>query len=326
MKFLKKYYILSVFFFVYLSAVSQQVAVISKIDTNSILIGDQINYTITVNVPTNYGVNFPVFTDKLSDNIDIVAQYNIDSNYSQDKRIIALSKRVIITSFDSGSFVIPSFAVQFIKPSDTNIYEMYSDSLLLNVNTLAVDTNLAIRDIKAPLNAYFTFADFLPYIIGGLAFIAIVILSVYFYQKYKRKKNNIVQIKKPKIPPYKKALQDFESLRQKKLWQNDRIKEYHSELTDILRIYFENQLKIQALEKTTDEILEAFEKQNSDKRLYQMLSGILTLADLVKFAKQSPLPDQHDLSLQNAIEIVNITSQNTKNEIISDDAININTK
>lgn len=326
MKFIKKYYLLFVLIFASLSVFSQQLAVITKIDTNSILIGDQINYTITVNVPVNYGVNFPVFTDKLSDNIDIVAQYYIDSNYSQDKKAIALTKRVLITAFDSGSFVIPSFTIQFIKPSDTNVYELYSDSLLLNVNTLAVDTNLAIKDIKAPLNAYFTFADFLPFIYAGLAFIAIVILSVYFYQKYKRKKNNIVQIKKPKIPPYKKALQDFEVLRQKKLWQNDRIKEYHSELTDILRVYFENQLKIQALEKTTDEILEEFEMQINDKRLYNMLSGILTLADLVKFAKQLPLPDQHDLSLQNAIEIVNITSQNSKNEMISDSANNSNTK
>ncbi len=321
-----KYIILFICIIASFSVVSQEVAVITKIDTNSILVGDQINLKIIVNSPINFGVNFPVFSDKLTDNIDIVGQYLIDTNYSQDKKMISLSKRILITSFDSGSFKIPAFAVQFLKSGDTNVYELYSDSLLLNVNTLVVDTTLAIRDIKAPLVAYFTFSDFLPFILGGIGLIVIIILSVYFYQKYKNKKNNIVQIKKSKIPPHKKALHEFESLRQKKLWQNDRIKEYHSELTDILRNYLEDQLKIQALEKTSDEILGEFEKIIPDKNLYKMLYDILTLADLVKFAKQLPLPDQHDLSLHKAIEIVNFTSQNSKSEINSDSTITSNSK
>ncbi len=321
-----KYIILIVIIIVSLPVFSQEVAVIAKVDTNVILIGDQINYKIIVNAPANYGVNFPIFSDKLSDNIDIVGQYYIDTIYSQDKKSIALTKRILITSFDSGNFVIPSFSIQFLKPSDTNIYELFSDSLFLSVNTLTVDTTLAIKDIKSPLIAFFTFSDFLPFILGGIALIGIIILGVFFYQKYKRKKNNIVQEKKSKIPPHKKALLEFETLRQKKLWQNDKIKEYHSELTDILRNYLEDQLKIQALEKTTDEILDEFEKIISDKKLYNMLSETLTLADLVKFAKQLPLPNQHDLCLHNAIEIVNLTSHSSKNEIISDSKLTINSK
>ncbi len=326
MRKLIKYLFQLLFIFIALTSIAQEITVSAKIDTNTILIGDQIKLKYTVNTPLSYQVQFPIFNDKLSDKIEIVGQSNIDSVINKEKSILSLSKTLTITSFDSGAYVIPSIQILLKRNNDTTIYQIISDSLLLNVNSIAVDTTLAIKDIKSPMEAPLTFKELLPFILVGLGIIALIILIIYFVYRFRNKKKNQSEPSKPKIPPYKTALKDFEALRQKKLWQNDKIKEYHSELTDILRNYFEQQLNIQALEKTSDETLEAFESVISDQDLSKKLSAILTLADLVKFAKQLPLPDQHDLSLQYAIEIVKETSINMKNESNAENIEKLNDK
>ncbi len=311
-----KYIFQSLLIFIAMPLLGQEVSIATKIDTNVILIGDQIKLKYSVTMPANYQVVFPIFTDSLSSNIEILRVSDIDTVFSQDKSKFTLNQTIIITSFDSGYYKIPSYTFLFKRINFDAINTVFSDSLFLTVNTVAVDTTLSIKDIKAPMDAPLTLKDLLPFIGMGAGLIAIIALIVYFIRRYHRKKNNLGTPLKSKIPPYKTALLDLETLRMKKLWQSDRIKDYHSELTEILRVYFENQFNVQALEMTSDEIMEAFENVSIDKNLKLKLQQILTLADLVKFAKQLPLPDQHDLSLQNAIHIVKETSiENNKESI-----------
>ncbi|MFZ4399976.1 MAG: hypothetical protein ACOYO1_08085 [Bacteroidales bacterium] len=312
---ISKYILQSLLILISLPVVGQEISIVTKIDTNSILIGDQINLKFSITSPISYKVVFPILIDSLSDKIEIVNQSKIDTVYSKDKSEFTLNQSILITSFDSGLYKIPSFAFQYQTKNGTSINTIFSDSLFLMVNNVAVDTNLAIKDIKAPLETPITLKELLPFIGLGLGIIAIVILTIYLIRRYSRKKGAIIVPQKPKIPPYKKALQDLESLRIKKLWQNDKIKEYHSELTEILRLYLENQFNVQAMEMTSDEIIEAFKNIKNDEVLISKLNQILTLADLVKFAKQLPLPDQHDLSLNNAIYIVKLTYTDTNNDV-----------
>ncbi len=312
-----RYILQSLLIFVAIPIFGQEVSVSAKIDTNVILIGDQVNIKFSVTTPANYHVVFPIFIDSLSNKIEIVNQSKIDTIFSQDKSKITLNQTVIVTSYDSGYYSIPSFPFQYQKKNEIAINTVFSDSVFLTVNIVAVDTNLAIKDIKPPLKEPITLKELLPYIGAGVGIIVLIILAIYLIRRFNKKKNNIILPSKPKIPPYKKALQDLEALRLKKLWQNDKIKDYHSELTEILRIYFEYQFNLQALEMTSDEIIEAFETIKNDKDLIAKLKQILMLADLVKFAKQLPLPDQHDLSLNNAIYIVKTTSvENNKENAI----------
>jgi hypothetical protein len=303
-----------VLFFIALPGFSQEISVTAKLDTNVILIGDQIKLNFSVTTPVNYKVAFPVFIDSLSGKIEIVNVSKIDSVFNKDKSNITFNQSVLITSFDTGYYKIPSFAFRYQKQHENNVNTIFSDSLFLTVNIMAVDTNLAIKDIKLPLDAPVTFKEILPYLMTGLGIAALFIIGLFLILRYRKKKSNEFLPERPKIPPHLKALKDLEALRQKKLWQNDRIKDYHSELTEILRLYFEYQFNIQALEMTSDEIIEAFERHNHNKDLKNRLYQILTLADLVKFAKQLPLPDQHDMSLQNAIYIVKTTYAENKIE------------
>ena len=112
---------------------------------------------------------------------------------------------------------------------------------------------------------------------------------------------------KPILPPHILAINQLEELRLAKVWQTGKVKEYHTQLTDIVREYLENRFHFEAMEMTSDEILEEIANQKVNKEATSKLAGILQLADLVKFAKGQPTPLENDLSLSHGVDFVNET-------------------
>ena len=55
---------------------------------------------------------------------------------------------------------------------------------------------------------------------------------------------------------------------------------------------------------TSDEIMESYQEYRNDTQLLYLLRNVLRIADLVKFAKEKPLPSEHDKALQDTIEFV----------------------
>jgi hypothetical protein len=104
------------------------------------------------------------------------------------------------------------------------------------------------------------------------------------------------------------ALEQLDTLRLKKLWQNGETKEYYSELTDILRMYIEQQFDIHAAEMTTDEILFNMKPIDINRKVVNKLSDILMIADLVKFAKAFPSPLDNEQVFNHSIDFVQETA------------------
>ena len=102
--------------------------------------------------------------------------------------------------------------------------------------------------------------------------------------------------------------QRLEELRQQQLWQQGKVKEYYTELTDTVRVYLEEACGIQSTEMTTDQTLDAFHSSPaSGSETEASLRQILQAADMVKFAKSQPQPYQHDLALGQAIDFIKTT-------------------
>jgi hypothetical protein len=108
-------------------------------------------------------------------------------------------------------------------------------------------------------------------------------------------------------PPWQIALQNLDSLEDKKLWQNGKIKEYYSELTDIIRHYLHEQHGIEAMEMITAEILAAYDSAGLQGDARSILSNILMQADYVKFAKAIPLRNENELSLTYSRQFIDAT-------------------
>ncbi len=297
---------------------SQDVKVNATIDTNYILIGDQVKIKLTASFPVNKLLAFPEVFDSLQARLEIVNRSQVDTTYSEDKKLKTLKQTLTVTAFDSGQIVIPPF-IFLIKNNiqDTTTYYTQTLPLILNVNTIAIDTNLAVKDIKGTLDAPITIKELLPYILGGIG-ILLLLIAIIVVLNYRKKKKLTKDLPvKPKLPPDRLALTAFENLRNKKLWQNGMSKEYHSELTEILRVYFDQYYGIDAMEMVSDDIIEAFAEKDSNTEHLKLLREILTTADLVKFAKSEPLASEHELSLSNAIRLVNETYKAKNSNVIN---------
>lgn len=272
--------------------------VFSSLDTNAIKIGEQVTLTISADFLKETTVMFPQLRDTLPGGIEILGFNGIDSTKKLNYTV-----KYTLTVFDSGDYVIPSLPVVFRSTGNSDITLM-TDSLLLKVITVSVDTTKAIRDIKPIMPAPLTFREVLPYLFIAAGILLLIALFIYYLWRRKQNKPFLPVIKKPSLPPWTIALEKFKEIEKSKLWQNGKIKEYYSEVSDALRSYIENQLNVNAMEMITGDIIEGLKEANVKTDLISKVDRVLTLSDLVKFAKEIPLPDEHAEILSKAREFV----------------------
>ncbi len=102
------------------------------------------------------------------------------------------------------------------------------------------------------------------------------------------------------------ALEKLDEIKAAKIWKDGKVKEYQTELTDVVREYIGRRFEVHSTEKTSDETLQAM-KPLIEKDLYSRLKSMLQLADLVKFAKWHTTPDENEQALTTAYDFVNET-------------------
>ncbi|RLD53765.1 MAG: hypothetical protein DRJ05_15910 [Bacteroidetes bacterium] len=303
MKFLYQIAVFLIMLFWQLVA-NAQVDATSSLDTNAILVGDQLHLNLEISFPSDYVVSWPEFNDTIISEIEILEKSPIDTLHSKDKTTTTLKQQLLLTCFDSGYYALPPIHFDYDKPNDPIKHFEETDAILLQVSTIAVDTTQAIKDIREPQTAPITFREALPYILVGIAILIIAALLIYYLRKRKKEEPVFKALAKPKLPPQQVAMTALDNLRLKKLWQSGQIKEYHTELTDIIRIYLDGKFNIMAMELTSDEIMELLKNTQINQQAQERVRQVFQLADMVKFAKQQPLPLEHDSSLNQAIDFI----------------------
>ena len=261
----------------------------ATLDTNTILIGEQINLTLT-NQRQNTEI-WPTYNKFIVDGIEIINASEIDTINN------VISQRFTITAWDSGSYYIPP--ILFSKARKT-------EGLLLNVQTIILAEDAKLKDIKEPMKAPIGWSDIWPWILVFLALALIIFLLKKYVLNRKEKTKDIT----PEIitPSDIIAIKQLTELENSKIWQKGNIKGYHSELSQIIRRYTENRFNFIALEITTDEILEEIHYILSNEQLSN-LRKILERADLAKFAKSKPNEKENIESMILAKEFVHSTKQ-----------------
>lgn len=317
MKYLLKHILVFVVLMIGSSAFSQ-IKVNAVIDSSKIRIGEQtkldLYVTYDANAQKNLKINWPSFEDTISGKVEIISKTAIDSTIPDKNNpgIIQYHQQFIVSAYDSGYFAIPPF--KFIVNDDT-ANPVLTEALFLEVNTVPTDTTDAtIKDIKAPFNEPFDWKWYLPtvYTIGGI--LLLLALAIYLIIRFKKKKPVEVVEQKPLVPPHILALEQLDKIKTEQIWKEGKTKEYFSAITDTVRLYIEGRFGVQALELTTDEIMRAFKSQVVDALSKEKLQQLLVLADLVKFAKQVPIEQEHNLALQNAFDFINGTKREEEYE------------
>lgn len=277
-------------------------------DTTQIRIGEPIKVTVTAKVMiyalkgANLKVVFPNLPDSLN-HIEIVERTPLDTSGSNEQQ--KLFKQIItLTSFDSGRWEMPPMKFEVFSVTDGSYDSVFTEPFFIDVNTVAVDTTKAFKPIKALRSVGWNILDYWPYLLAALLLSAAIVL--YFVFWHKKRKPAVVAAPKPSKPPFQLAMEQLEQLEKEKPWNSD-VKLYYTQLTDILRQYFEQQFHIAALEQTSAELMQNIKPVTVLNQQRDKLQTILTVADLAKFAKLQPSPQEHEDCLRKAIALVEWT-------------------
>ncbi len=282
---------------------AQKITVTTKLDSTVIWIGNQAHLTFEVSQLPNQKVVMPIFSDSIA-GLDLVEQVKMDTSKLQDGHLV-VSQHYLVTGFKDSLLYIPPYP--FVLNGDT----VWSKSLSLKVvQPFKIDTaSNTIADIKKVYEPKFDWLGLLFILLIIILLHGLILLGISIYNKY-FKKQAVLSEKELKLlqPAHIVALNQLDKIKLEKLWQQGREKEYHTELTDVIREYIERTFKIASMEMTSEEILDHLKILRIEhKSTYLLLKQILELADLVKFAKMNPNPDENEMSLMNAYLFVNQT-------------------
>ncbi len=282
-------------------AQAQEIRVSAQLDTSTIALGDQTTLRLRADGPAGTDVRFPQLADTLSAKVPIVEAGTTDTVQSEPGQQ-SVTQTYLITSFDAGMQVIPE--LEFTVGD--SVYR--TEALPLQVEAVAVDTTKAIYDIKQPLDVSYSWLDWLRdnllWVVLALVVLVAAGILRFFVKKRKKAPAPPPVETLPDIPPHELALGKLQALRDRELWQQGAVKQYHSELSDILRDFLERRYRIRAMEQTTDEIFAALAATDMPEQHKTRLRQVLTLADLVKFAREQPLHTDNEQSMEQAIAFV----------------------
>lgn len=272
----------------------------ARIDAAQITVGDQARLFVEAqHNPATSKLQWASIPDTFN-GLEVVEKGKIDT--IKNGNIITYKQRLLITGFDSGMHVVPRFIFTVLPNSGTPT-TLQTDSFPILVQPVAVDTTKPFKGIKDIVGVESSWKDYIGYIIGGIL-LAVLIAVVIVYLR-KRKQPAPAPIPEgPKETPNEKAIRLLVELEQQKLWENNNPKEYHTQLVDILRIYMEERFGVNVMELTSDEILHkvALHKEMTSHRM--LLSNIFYIADLAKFAKAQPTPQEHMAAMDYAKQFI----------------------
>ncbi|MBP3586146.1 MAG: hypothetical protein J6J29_01465 [Paludibacteraceae bacterium] len=277
-----------------------------SVDSTTLFIGDQTDMHLQVTHDKQEIVQMPVYGETLMPGIEIVDRTIVDTTYLANDQV-QLNQYLTLTSFADSLFYISP--IPFVNGNDT----IFSEGISLNVvQPFEMDsTDMAITDIKDIYNAKIWWWGIIRWILLALACVGLGVGLYYLVRYIMRQQKGEMTIKpsEPKRPAEEIALEALDRIKQEKIWQNGQIKQYHTQLTDVLRTYIAQRYDFSSNEKTSDEILREMKIRLQDNReLYNQLQKMLQLADLVKFAKWRTTPDENELSLKIAYDFVHQTT------------------
>ena len=278
-------------------SVAQSVFLNNYATVDTIVVGQPFDYQLLLTIPKDYYVEWKQFGDTLSKSIDVLEVGDVITTPVSNSDNVRMTQNLKLTSFDTGYVYVPSIDIAYSKSiSDSDRRKLYTDKYELYVTTVAVDTTEAIRPIKDVIRQGATvkevsFAVVIIIVLAGLVF-----LFIYISKHKKEKVVVIVEKKKPTIPAIVTARAKLANMKDNELWNSTHTKDYYTDLTDIAREYLEGQFSIDAVEMTTDEIMNEVNGLNLNALTKEKLHNTLITADFVKFAKANPTAEQNKQS------------------------------
>ncbi|HEX2982830.1 MAG TPA: hypothetical protein VHO28_04725 [Ignavibacteriales bacterium] len=295
--------ILNIFIIALIFASSSQAQEVSAyLNKKQYQIGDYIHYTAKITSDKKLTNIHPVLTDTLN-TAEIIAQLPLKEDKEGGKNIYLL--KMVLAKYDSGEVKVPQLAITYNYENDEEQKTLTAGGVSAQIYPVQIDTAAGIKDVKGPQDTPWNWKlILLIWLIAGLIITA-VILFIFF-----KKKRALAKLEPEAILlPHERAFNQLTLLENKKLWQSGQVKEYHTEITEIIRKYFAERFGFPALELTSGEAIEYLRQNNEAHVIIDETAAFLTNADMVKFAKFVPMNQVNEEMMEQARKIVELTMQ-----------------
>lgn len=271
----------------------------ARVDSLNMLIGDQ--QSLVFNITSPAGINPSDIHTEFLDTCKFLEIINQSTwTRSEGDQLILQEKNIRFGIFDEGHFIIPACYV--LHRNDT----FWTYPIPIDVRGIEPDST-GLMPIKGIVLEKSSWTDYLAWIIGA----GVLLLGYLFYLYYKKvqaaKRRKKAETPEIVLLPHELALQKLQGLKQSRLWEHGEVKEFHVQLTYILREYLEGRFNFPALESTTNEIEKAIRSLGLSADQINQVHNLLHVADWVKFAKGRPEENANSVALEQAIDLVTST-------------------
>ena len=308
------------------AAQTEAPTITSHLSADTIKIGDRVTLTVEVEKDVMQHVFFPTFdfTKSVAEgeepsepSIEVIHDYAADTIQKSARRVL-LRKRYEMAAYDEGIYQLGRAQVLYLDKNITDTLYAEREQTLF-VKTIPMDsTATTVRDLKPQKTLKLRFAEISGYVGAGLIALLIIAGAVFLLARHLHKRGrHLSDLFKPAppVPAHIVAIEALEKLRDEKLWQNSKYKQYYSGLSDILRTYLAGRFGVGAMEMTTDEISDALQGLEIEQKQKMSLLTVLRDADLVKFAKVEPEAEDNELAYDRSFYFV----EETKPMEVTDD-------
>ena len=276
-----------------------------------ILIGEQAVMTLSVSYQKDQmpKVVFPLFGDTLITNVEIVRATDVDTlSTADDVTETRLEKKLYLTSWDTGFYAIPPVEITI------NGEKQSTEAFLLTVKSVEIDTTAGIKQSADIYEVEVGWQDYLQaywyYPAGALALAGLLVAVILLVRAQRKKRNErpVIEKQEPARPADELAKERLLEIQNEKIYSKGKIKQYHTEITDVLRDYLEVIYEIPAHEVTSHEILARLRYVGLTDQESLQLRVILNRADMVKFAKDRPSDTENEEAVTQTLSFVTTTA------------------
>jgi hypothetical protein len=245
-------------------------------------VGDPVELTLAVTHPAGYQVIIPQLEQNWGP-FEVRAQSQATTVDNGDNTSTT-SQTLTVTLFNVGTFETPTLPLT-ISDSNGQLLEEVVPPVSLTVIPTLAEGDTELMDIRPQVGMEVPAAW--PMVLAGTLALVVVAIGGWWLYRRRRGQPFFAQTVDNRSP-YQVAFDALDQIDDLDLPNQGQFKEHYTLVTDVLRLYIEQQFQVHAFDRTTTELKQSLQRSTLSPEHIQRVIEFFFESDLVKFAKFSP--------------------------------------